>query len=196
MTKKRDKCPPETSEPALVDLPDGFRVRERFAFASWLVIGDKRVGFVGRVRVTAAGVPELHELAINCTTTAGEECTLDTRDLETIDLREVLESGVAVEAIRHPTRAHGLEVTALDDDEVTRATEYGHKFAELLENHYSEALKSARRARRHRVTPQLLERVLELADGPSGVRGIQSELQTSERNARRLVARARKELAR
>lgn len=194
MTREHDKrLPIEIPEPDVVELENGTRVRERFAFVSWLTIDGKRIGYVGRVRVVD-GEPELVELAITCTETdGGAPCALTASDLESVDLIEVLEGGVAAEALRHTARVRRLEVQALDDDETTPASEFGSEFAELLEEHYSSAVRKARTGKRHRVTPLLLERVLELYAQPGGIRNVQRALQTSERNARRLVARARQE---
>lgn len=56
------------------------------------------------------------------------------------------------------------------------------------------ALAAARSARdRRRVTPEVLRRVLDI-HADKGVQGVMDELNYSERNARRLLARARKEL--
>jgi hypothetical protein len=57
------------------------------------------------------------------------------------------------------------------------------------------ALTATRRARLTRVTPDRLRYVLALYEGdPAGIRAVMDKFGHSERNARRLVARARKEL--
>ena len=55
------------------------------------------------------------------------------------------------------------------------------------------ALRPRAARRRRNVTPELLSRVLELYE-KSGIHVVMDEFDYSERNARRLIARARKEL--
>ncbi len=59
---------------------------------------------------------------------------------------------------------------------------------------FDRALVEARRARYRRVTPERLREVLDQYEHEDGIKNVMRKQHTSERNARRLLARARKEL--
>ena len=106
--------------------------------------------------------------------------------LREIDLVAVLDAAVQYEAGR---QAHGSEVSVASSELDQAEGEGG--FARLLDRDDSRAPRPARR--RRNVTPELLTRVLELYE-KSGIHVVMDEFDYSERNARRLIARARKEL--
>ncbi len=108
--------------------------------------------------------------------------------LREIDLVAVLDA-----AVQHMARrqAHGSDVSVAFSELDQAEGEEG--FARLLDRE-DDSRAPARAARRRRnVTPELLSRVLELYE-KGGIHVVMDEFDYSERNARRLIARARKEL--
>ncbi len=108
--------------------------------------------------------------------------------LREIDLVAVLDAAVQHEARR---QALGSEVSVASN-ELDQA-EGGEGFARLLDGEDDLRARPRPARRRRNVTPELLSRVLELYE-KSGIHVVMDEFDYSERNARRLIARARKEL--
>ena len=163
----------------MVRLPGGAEVPE--SFTAEVVLLEKGLRWVIRV-VMIDGRPHAREVLTRSTKPMPAET------LRSIDLVAVLDA-----AVQHMawTQAFGDEV-AVAIGEISQPGGEEH-FIKLLDAE-DDFLKPARAARRRNtVTPEHLSHVLELYE-KGGVRLVMEELAYTERHARRLLARARKEI--
>jgi hypothetical protein len=153
----------------LVDLGYGFKVRERFTATAPL---PDRIG-ICRVTVRMDdGRPLVEHLELSL-----DPALIAQQFAPLINIRELVDDSVRAEAI-NMTELH------YTPDEITDRR---------MSRDFADALAAARQARWRRVTPERLREVLDqFADG--GISLVMQKQHTSERNARRLLARARKEL--
>jgi hypothetical protein len=156
----------------LVKLPGGGTVRERFEqrVASPT---EPRARFHFDVKMLA-GRPCVVGLSVHAS--PREPLTPD--DLDRLSLVKMLDAAVFFEALEH-------EEERTYTAENVRDGTWARESSELLESVH----RSARRARRRTVTPELLAHVVELYND-GGVPAVTAELGYSERNVRRLWARA------
>jgi hypothetical protein len=170
---------------AMVSLPGGFRVPEQFPIR--LAGRARRVPVQAHVAVEMHGDrPHVRALAI----WASGSGPLAAADLAALDLPGLLDAAVQQAALQHtPMR--------WQPDQTDTPAQLGVFLGWASEQWAADeraALASARTARdRRRVTPADLRRVLDV-HAAKGIEGVRAELGYSERNARRLLARARKEL--
>lgn len=170
---------------SMVTLPGGYRVPAVFTSDLHGRAGRTPVSALLTVEITDDGRPHLRELAL----AVPDGPPLPASDLDGISLTELLDSAVRDQVLRHnPVRWSAGEGPMRLGAFLGQAREHfaaGERAATV----------AARAARdRRSVTPDLLRRVLDLYDR-KGIGAVMDELNYSERNARRLLARARTELS-
>lgn len=167
-----------TSDDTLVQLPGGWVVPERFEESlpplrrsDSYEIGVEMVGgrpYLASARIVIDGPP------------------IPPERVGKLDLAGMIDAAVRQRAIATtPRQKYSLEeLHAMGDEQGAEV------LLDAIRSGYAEATVAARRARRRRITPELLGQVVELFDS-KGIAGVMEELDYSERNARRLLARAR-----
>jgi hypothetical protein len=174
-------------ESGMVPLRGGFRVPGRFT-----------IRLRGRARRTPVeveaavemidGKAHMRGLAI----VAGDTRPLSAADLSALDLVQIFDSAVQQAALAHTPMEWKQ---APGDDAPVPLPAFTGWVREQQAADAGAALTAARSARdRRRITDSDLRRVLDI-HAAKGIEGVMAELGYSERNARRLLARARKELA-
>jgi hypothetical protein len=173
----------------MVSLPGGFRVPGHFM-----------IRLRGRARRTPVdcqaaiemidGKPHMRALAFEVRDPQARP--LSAADLAELNLVQVLDAAVRQEALHHTP----MEWDWVQDDEAPAdLRSFMGEAAARLEAHSGAALTAARSARdRRRITAEDLRQVRDI-HAAKGIAGVMDELGYSERNAWRLLARARKELA-
>jgi hypothetical protein len=172
----------------MVDLTGGWRVPERFTIR--LVARLRRVPVQAEVCVEVpGGQPHIRALAIAAAPGTGP---LSAADLAELDLSDLLNRAIQQEA-----RQHTLSQWQLDESDtpIPLGSFLGWARDQAAADDAA-ALTAARTATsrdRRRITAADLRRVLDI-HAAKGIQGVMDDLGYSERNARRLLARARKEL--
>jgi hypothetical protein len=178
------------SEPAatLVPLRDGYQVPERFT--AQMVRRVHHAPVWCRIDVEmVSGKPNARALAI---TRNPQDPPLSPADLASLSLTEVLDYAVRDEARRHTPPVKWTR----DDDASVGLQSFLGEVTSRLDTDAAGALTAARKARdgrRGRITPGDLEHVRDLYER-GGVAAIMAERGCGERQARRLLSRARKEV--
>jgi hypothetical protein len=167
----------------MTPLTGGFQVPERFTTSPPLVHRYIRVQCQVSVEMIG-GRPHVRALAIEATGPP-----LSPADLAKLDLTQMLDAAVQQEARKH---APPLEWASAKDP--VPFSEFVASAPGQAGQQEADALAAARAARhRRRVTPTDLTRVLDTFNR-KGIHGVEDEFGVAERQARRLLARARKEL--
>jgi hypothetical protein len=166
--------------------PGGFQVPARFTIQMHSRV--RRTPVSAEVAVEMVdGEPHVRALALGVR--GSEARPLSAADLSAISLKDLLDSAVVRTALEHTP----MRWEPGDDGPVSLGAFTGWVREQQAADEGA-ALTAARASRdRRRITPDDLRRVLAI-HAAKGVEGIMGELGYSERNARRLLARARKEL--
>jgi hypothetical protein len=165
-----------------VSLPGEWAVPESFE-AAWTTLDEYRL----RVRIGVHmidGQPHVGYLVMGTDPADPHRRFLSDKDLRRVDLVAMLDAAVR-DAAWHTTPKP--PITLADIEQLG-----GQGLFDLWMREFQSAHTAARRARRRRITSELLAEVLELHE-KGGIHLVMEELGYSERNARRLLARARKE---
>jgi hypothetical protein len=154
-----------------VGLPGGWDVPDRFEQHTAVIVDDQAVGVAAVVVRMRDGRPQPERLELKFFDQAGNWGSIAPKHLPQINLVEILDLAVTAEALDQMDW-HG---------------------ADRERDYWSDAHGAAQRARWRRTTPDRLQEVLDqYAEG--GINKVTDEQHISERHARRLLARARKEL--
>jgi hypothetical protein len=161
----------------MVSLPGGRQVRERFT--SRIPIGEN-----GAYEVTIQmrdGKPHLEHFELD------PEAPIAPDELARVDLVKLVDLAMIGEVLTHiPSRLISLDEATDADIE---------RLLQDLRRELSNVHSAVRRSRWRRVTPDFLRSVLDAYEaGDEGIKSVMKKFNYSERNARRLLARARKEL--
>jgi hypothetical protein len=176
---------PETTA-GMVALARGYQVPEHFTGQVQRQVGRTLVSAEVTVEMID-GKPYVRALAFGVRDPAARP--LPAADLSEISLRDILDSAMVYAAMQHTPLRWQPET-----DAPVFISSFTRWAREQWTAHERGALDAARAARsQRRITPDDLRRVLAI-HATKGVEGIMNELGYSERNARRLLARARKEL--